>query len=98
MSSRRLLFELSGLVGGGDVLGGEHVPGEVHAGGCEVLAEGVGRLEVDAREHTFLEVGRHGLACLVVAGVVVEDLGDGGKRLVELRRHLDEVACYAGAA
>ena len=91
-----LALEGCGFVGGGHILGRQHVPSQVETGGCEVLAQGIGRLEVDALEHALLQFGRHLRTRLVMARKVVEHLGNGCKRLVELRRHLDEVARHTG--
>ena len=70
------------------------MPSEVEAGGCEVLAQGVGRLEVDALQHALLQCGGHGLSGHGVAREMVEHLRNLGERLVELRRHLHEVAWH----
>ena len=75
-----------------NLVGRQHVPSHVKAGCSEVFTQCIGGLEVDALQHALLQLGRHGLAGVAMAGVVVEDLGNGGKRLIELRRHLHEVA------
>ena len=74
------------------------MPGDVDTGGGKVLTEGVSRLEVDALQHALLQVGRHRLTSLIVTGIVDENLRNGGKRLIELGRHLHEVAGHAGTA
>ena len=45
---------------------GQHVTGQVQAGGRKILAQGVCRLEVDALQHALLQVGRHGLTRLIM--------------------------------
>ena len=90
-------LEVASLVGLWHIGQGQHVPSHVEAGGGEVLAKGIAGLEVDALQHALLQVGGHGFTRLVVAGIIVENLGDAGERLVELRRHLHEVAGHIGA-
>ena len=87
-----LSLKFGSLVGSRHILRGQHVPGEIDACGSEVLAEGIGGLEVDALQHALLQISRHRLACLTMAGIVIEYLRNGCKRLVELRGHLYKVA------
>ena len=82
--SKCLCFEVGSFICRGDGISRKHVPSQVEAGGSEILAKGVGRLEVDALQHALLQLGRHSLACLIVAGIVVEDLRNRGKRFIEL--------------
>ena len=95
--AQSLRLESSSIFGRGNILGGQHVPSKVEAGGCKVLAQGIGRLEGDALEHALLQFGRHLRTRLVMAGEVVEHLRNGCKRLVELRGHLHEIASHTGA-
>ena len=74
------------------------MPRHVQTGGCKVFAQSVCRLESDALQHALLQFGGHRLARFAMEGVVVEDFGDGGKRLIELRRHLNEVASHRCSA
>ena len=79
------------------LVGSNLVPCKVEAGRGKILAQGVGSLEVDALKHALLKISRHRLASLSMTRKVVEHLGNRGKRLVELRRHLDKVARYGCA-
>ena len=93
-----LVLESVSLFSRGHILRCQHVPGHIETGGGQVLAQGVGRLEVDALQHPLLQVGWHRLSRLAMAGIVVEYLRYRGERLVELRGHLHEVAGHRGAA
>ena len=94
----RCPLEVGSLVGCGYLIGFHDVPTQVDTGGCKVLSERIGRLEVDGPEHLFLQCLGHRLSGDGMLGVVVEDLGYGGERLVKLRGHLYEVACHVGSA
>ena len=87
-------LEGSSHVGRRNLFGSQFVPSQVETGGSQVLAQGIGCLEIDALEHAFLQGCWHRSACFCMTGKVVEHLRNGSKRLIKLRRHFYEVSCY----